>query len=61
MQWKDTRNTCEPPPPPPPPPQKDYANARVEYQSALRLDPQNAILKDNLKKLENAAANMGVV
>ena len=36
--------------------QKDYTNARIAYETALKQDPHNSILKANLQKLERAAA-----
>ena len=42
--------------------QKDFEGARLEYETALLSDPHNQILKDNLSKLERAAATRkGVV
>ncbi len=38
--------------------QRDYASARLEYMAALELDPDNTIVKDNLKKLERATAKL---
>lgn len=32
--------------------QKEYVAARKEYEAALKLDPSNQLLLDNLKKLE---------
>lgn len=34
--------------------QKDYSSARVQYEAALQLDPQNSVVKENLFKLERA-------
>ena len=34
--------------------QKEYAEAKVEYEVALKLDPSNEIIKDNLIKLDRA-------
>lgn len=42
---------------PPHPTQRDYEGARVEYQTALLLEPHNTLLKDNLNKLERAVAS----
>lgn len=36
--------------------QKDYVHARLEYEMALELEPDNAL---NLQKLERAAAKEG--
>ena len=32
--------------------QKDYRGARREYEAALKLDPSNEMIVENLKKLE---------
>lgn len=32
--------------------QKDYVAARREYEAALKLDPTNQLILDNLKKLD---------
>ena len=34
--------------------QGDYSNARVEYERALKLDPRNTIIRDNIEKLNRS-------
>lgn len=34
--------------------QKNYQAARKEYEAALKLDPDNKLLQENLRKLERA-------
>lgn len=37
--------------------QKSYVPAKLQYEAALKLDPQNSLVKSNLQKLKRAMAS----